>query len=284
MKTVVVVFLSILIIIFSTNLYAQGEAAVPFLFLDASPELTGMAGTVVALPTTDVYGAWYNPAQLGNFSRTNNIGLGIYPVKTDWLPSFNFSDLTWHSSALALGYTFNSNVPIHVGLGYIYSKFNLGENVWTDESGIELAKFNSFQSCNAISVGAGIDYYAQFNVGLTYKHINSELIPSHIQVSPGVYGGRASVSAFDFGLLINVPIMDLIKFDEKPMLFENNYPFLNVSLGYALLNLGDEIQDIYKVKVDPLPRQAKLGYGVSFGLKSDFNGIDIEIFQFDYSI
>jgi hypothetical protein len=87
-----IVFLFILAFsgIFS-HLKAQGEAAVPFLLIQPSANLNGMAGAYTALPTNDTFGAYYNPAQLGFFGQCENFSYQY--MKVDWLPSFNFSGL-----------------------------------------------------------------------------------------------------------------------------------------------------------------------------------------------
>lgn len=264
-------------------LKAQGEAGVPFLLLDVSPNLTGMAGTAVALPTNDVYGTWYNPAQLGNFSRTQNFGLGFYPANTDWLPTFNFSDLKWNSSAIAFGYTFNPNFPVHVGLSYTYLKLDLGENAWQDDMGNLLGTFNSVESSNALSVGAGIDYYAQINFGLTYKYIKSELVPSYIHVGSEVRTANATVSAFDLGLLMNYPVLNLFELNNVNKFFRYFTPFLDLSIGYTLQNFGNEITYLQEDQADPLPRQSKLGYGISLGFNHEFEGNRINIIKINFS-
>jgi hypothetical protein len=61
------------------------------------------------------------------------------------------------------------------------------------------------------------------------------------------------------------------------------YPYFDISTGYALLNLGDEISYIYANQADPLPRLAKMGYGLSFGLNSKIKGTEFNIFQIDFS-
>ncbi|MEJ2054049.1 MAG: hypothetical protein P8X42_09030 [Calditrichaceae bacterium] len=61
--------LGILISILCCNfLKAQGESAVPFVTIQPSPGLNGMAGAYTALPTHDTFGFFYNPAQTGYFS------------------------------------------------------------------------------------------------------------------------------------------------------------------------------------------------------------------------
>ena len=55
----------LLITISQVTIFAQGEAAVPFLLQNPSPSLNAMGATGTALPTEDPFGFIWNPAQLG---------------------------------------------------------------------------------------------------------------------------------------------------------------------------------------------------------------------------
>lgn len=278
MKYIIVVKIIILYFGFSTNLQAQGEYAVPFLNYDLSPKLNGMAGTFTGLPTTEVYGAYFNPAQIGVFSQQYNFAVGFYPQKTDWLPGANWSDLTLYANAILLGYKLNTELPVSVGFSYIYTKFNLGKNVWTDASGNELGEFNSYESCNAFTVGASTEYYLKYYFGISYKYIYSRLVPIKVKQLDGI----AEVSAFDIGVIISAPISDFILPEELKNI--NNFlPILDLSIGYSVLNLGDEVFYGDINQGDPLPRQARFGYGASFGLDYNYNDKTISILKFDFS-
>ena len=65
MKTTSILTIFILFNLFPVINFAQGEAAVPFLFLNPSPSLSAMGSTGAAFPTNDPFGFLWNPAQLG---------------------------------------------------------------------------------------------------------------------------------------------------------------------------------------------------------------------------
>jgi hypothetical protein len=257
----------------------QGEAAVPFLTVPISPLLNGMGATGTSIPTDDPFGFLYNPAQLGYISRDNNFSFIIYPSSVDISP-FSFYQFEVSAFAFNLGYNFKSliNFPLTVGLGFARPEISFGEFVSTGTGGPEAqGTFESKDYYLAFSLGAGIDYGVQFYGGITYKNITSILGPSNI----GVGGGRGSVEAdagvFDFGFLFNVPVIQLIDDNASLDLFENvpTIPFFNFSIGYSQLNIGDEIYYIDPAQADPLPRTARLGYGLSTGI--DFKVQDMKL-------
>ena len=75
----------------------------------------------------------------------------------------------------------------------------------------------------AYSLGAGIDYGVQFNAGITYKDITSDL-------------GRAEANTdvIDFGFLLNVPVIKLVDDSFSFNIIESvpAIPFFNISFGY----------------------------------------------------
>ncbi|MFC2088875.1 hypothetical protein ACFLSX_04675 [Calditrichota bacterium] len=268
---------------FTITLTVQGEFAAPFLITDPSANLNGMAGAFTGLPVDDVYGAYFNPAQLGNLGRNNSIAVGFYPIKTRWLPKINISDLTYHASAFAIGYEFSTSIPISIGLGYIYSKMDWGENVWTDASGNELGKFHSYESCDAFSFGMRLDYLLEFNLGLTIKDINLNLFPAYFKVGGNNEDAKTDVLALSYGILINVPFVNILN-EFYRTLNENKFtPFFDVSLGYSIHNIGSELNYRLHGENEPMPRQARLGYGISIGLIQKYHGYNINVIKFEYS-
>jgi hypothetical protein len=239
-------FVSIILTIAIQNVsLPQGEAAVPFLTVPVSPLLNGMGATGTSIPTDDPFGFLYNPAQLGYISQDNNLSFIFYPSSVD-ISRYSFNQIDFNAFALNLGYDFKPliNFPLSIGIGFARPEIN----------------FESFESKDyylAFSLGAGIDYGVQFYGGITYKSIISDL-------------GRAEASAgvFDFGFLVNIPVIKLIDDEANLDLFENvpSIPFFNLSIGYSQLNIGDEIYYIDPAQADPLPRTARLGYGLSTGI------------------
>ena len=111
----------------------------------------------------------------------------------------------------------------------MYDKLDLGMNVWTDASGNTLGTFNSYETFHAFSVGSGIDYYLRFNLGLTVKYVNSELIPKKIvQVGAEYRGGDANIVAIDYGIQVIWPVISTIKYMSDQLSSLKYKPFLNV--------------------------------------------------------
>ena len=267
MKAKVLILSFLTLIIFTNETFSQGEAAVPFLLLQPSPSLAAMGQTGTALPTEDPFGFVWNPSQLGYTSQNNNFSFIFYPSKLDWLPKFNL-DLEVKSLAFNFGYNFKDIIdfPISVGFAYSYFELNFGEFLRVDEDAPSaLGSFYSLDYYNAYSLGIGIDYYVQLNAGITYKDITSILSdrPAGEEEAYGSWKG----TAFDFGLLINVPVLKIINEEmqiklESDMLLKPDFIF---SVGYSKSNLGDEVYYIDKNQADPLPRMDRLGYGITTG-------------------
>lgn len=273
-----ILFAIIFICILSIKIMAQGISAVPFLLTHPSPNLNGMAGAFTALPTDDPFGQYYNPAQLGNFSRSKNLSIEFYPVKTHWLPEYTFSDLAYHSTAFSFGYNFENIFPIlPVSLGFGLVDTDIVENRK------DLEKCGFKESYKAYSLGFGIDYFVKFNLGYTYKKIDSDL--GYIETSTDTIKYKAKANAEDFGVQLTIPCLEIYSLFSKELFsFHGVYtPFFNFSLGYALTNVGKEIYYTDKPQSDPLPKTAKIGYAVSLGANRQYNDFNIMIFKFDWS-
>lgn len=253
----------------SNNSFSQDFYAVPFLSFPVSPFTTSMGATGSSLPSDDPYGFLLNPAQLGNISQTTNLSFAFYPGSSElWgLEGYNFNTL-----ALNLGYNFNEkiNFPVSIGLGYARTNYSI--EYW----GIQNDVYSTF------SFGIGIDYGVQFNAGFSLKHISSTLKSTVSEIQDG----SASKNAFDFGLLLNVPILKTNDPDFEINLFDDNplYPTLNFSLGYSQLNIGDEIYYIDPEQADPLPRQARLGYGLALGFNLQLEQRTIKALGLDFTV
>lgn len=266
------IFLSILsFLLFTSNSFSQDEYAVPFLTFPVSPVTTGMGVTGASLPNDDPFGFLLNPAQLGHISQSTNLSFSFYPGSSE---IWGLEDFTFNSFAINLGYNLKDdlNFPISVGLGYARTNYTI--DYWGYQNDI----YSTF------SLGVGIDYGVQFNAGLSLKHISSEL--SDRPTSQTENTAEASITALDFGLLFNVPVIKLIDKNLQFDIFENNplLPFFNFSTGYSQLNNGDEIYYIDPAQADPLPRIAKLGYGLSAGLNINMNQTYLKVIGFDFSV
>jgi hypothetical protein len=266
----------------------QGEAAVPFLTVPVSPLLNGMGATGTSIPTDDPFDFLYNPAQLGYISKDNNFSFIIYPASVDISP-FSFYQVDVNAFAFNIGYNFKKliNFPLTVGIGFSRPEINFGEFVITNEGGPEpQGTVESKDYFLALSLGAGIDYGVQFYSGITYKSITSILAPPDIGVGAEQTNYDGNASAYDFGLLLNVPVIKLIDDEADLDLFQTvpSIPFFNFSIGYSQLNIGDEIYYIDPAQADPLPRTARLGYGLSTGIDLKIDDMMLRTLELGFTV
>ena len=275
-----ILFLSL----FSATNFAQGEAAVPFLLMNPSPSLSAMGATGTALPTEDPFGFLWNPAQLGYTSQTNNLSYIFYPAKLEWLPAINL-DLELKAMAFNAGYNFKDLIgfPLSFGFGYSNTEINFGEFIRRDENGNIIGTFEAKDYYDAYAFGIGVDYVVQLNIGYTIKDVTSILseFPGQEQSS-----GTAATTVNDFGILLNVPVLNLIDDKMQTQLDENLFakPTFNFSLGYSKSNIGDEIYYIDQAQADPLPRMDRLGYGITVGFDLISDNFRINAFNLSFTV
>jgi hypothetical protein len=266
---------------FYSTTYSQGSAA-RFVLIEPSANLNGMAGSFAALPTLDPFGYHSNPAQLGFFSQSSNLAfqyqcVDLYPkeeiIEDNYFKTYGYS----------LGLNFKNTkcqLPFSLGFGYLRGFASYGENFLTDDSGNILAKFNSKEWYDAISVGIGINYIANLYLGFTYKDIKSDLAPLISE-----YSVNGEISATDVGSIISFPIDRLYSFLIDPISFGGYsiHPDTEFSFGIAMVNIGDEFNYSHKNITNVLPRLAKMGYGISLGLNLRSSNISINLFKFEMS-
>ncbi len=262
-------------IILNWNIFPQGEAAIPFLMLPVSPSSMAMGGTGTAIPNDDPLAVLYNPAQLGFSSRTNNLSFIFYPSKVDWL---GFDEFEINSFAINMGYNLEDeiNFPLSIGFGYAKSEMRFGSYQYNQQTLIPEDSYNAF------SLGVGIDYYVQLHAGFTYKDITSQAL-DFVSLN-NVNIATLETSVYDYGLLLNVPIIKLIDdnffFGQETKL----KPDLNFLIGYARNNVGDFVYYIEPTQADPLPRTDRLGYGINFGLDLMEDNFAINTFKFSFTV
>jgi len=200
-KTIMKRYFSILfLIIFIQPIFGQGNGALLFMTFPQSPISSGAGWIGAAVPMKDASGFYLNPANLGFFSKENNLSLFVMPQKTEWIPKL-FSDITLESFSAAAGYNFqkeNEDLPLSIGIGYLHNKMDYGSN-WGNDS------------YDCFSIGAGYDYLLQFNFGVSIKSYSS-VIP-YLSENYEEKEFKINGTAFDFGAMINVPVIKL--FDDE---------------------------------------------------------------------
>lgn len=275
----------LMLLLFYTNVFGQGEAAVPFLILQQSTLFTGAGQIGAAIPMHDPTGFYYNPAQLGYFSRKNNLAFSFMPGKNKWMPNFGM-DYSFQSYGAAAGYNFgknNENLPLTIGIGYIHSKFDFGQYLritpYYPEG--DFVSRDDYDAFDCFSVGVGYDYYLQFNLGFSIKSFES--IFGDQRTEPGIGPAEARGTAFDFGLMITAPMTNLFLNDLKFNLSDKSFikPKVDITLGYSVTNIGKEIYYKDPAQADPIPRTARLGYTINLGI--ELFGMEEKLSAIDYS-
>ncbi len=274
-----VMFLSILFLL-QTN-FAQGEAAVPFLVLQQSPQFTGAAQVGVAVPPIDPMGFYLNPAVLGETSKEFNFTTLFLPSKINWL---GWDRLEFSTFGMSLGYNFKNsllNIPLSIGVGYIKNRVNYGTFVRTGSDSPEpFGTFEPYDKFSSFSFGVSYEFYLTFSAGFTTKSFKSLLSDLPTENEQGT--GTAEDSAFDYGFLITAPISKLFYNDAMFNVKENwnIKPKTNISVGYSKTNIGDEITYVEPAQTDPIPRTARLGYNINLGF--DLINDNFQMNLFDY--
>jgi hypothetical protein len=280
-------FLSLLLLTTATQAHAVSEAAALFLLIQPSVRANSMAGASVASAQHDALSGAFNPAHIGFAAFERSFNAEFYSHKTKWLPVFNLDDLNYNAKALVLGYDvrrLNKKIPVSIGFGYTRIFLNLGEQIIVDENSLEpIAIFNSSEHADIWSVGLAVDYYLKVGVGLNFKNIESNLAP--IGIGADSLGGKATANAHDFGLLVQLPIIETFsKISKQPVKIGDNFePFFTPTFGFSRSNIGDEISYPAAAQADPLPRVARMGLSVSAGIAYQRAAQRLPMFSFEWS-
>ena len=272
----------IFLVLVPYNLYSQGESALPFLLITSSPEGNGMAGISASVLTDNAMASIANPGQLGLQSLTNFLSASTYAPKTQWLPAFQVSDLTYLASSVNVGVNLRRviplPIPISVGLGYSHVFLNLGKFVETVGDPTPGTTYDTYEQSDGYTLGLGVDYFIRAGIGFTAKNVKSILGPP----SSAIRVGTAEVSTTDFGTIVQVPTVAIIsKLHGGPVtLFPNVEPIFDITLGYARSNLGDKDVEYSGIgRGGPLPRTATIGLSWKAGLISHAVSQGWEIFS-----
>ena len=217
------------------SLFAQGEAALPFLQIAPGARNGGLGEGGVAL-VNDATAIFWNPAGLAfqyEDPETQKRGQVTF-MHSKWLPAFNFNDLYY--DYMAARYSFDDLGVLGASITYL----NLGINIHTDEEGTELGTFDSFEY--AISLAYAAKVADNLGIGINAKIIQSNL--SSVSVGTESGDGRATTVAIDVGLLWT-PSYSLLKD--------------RLNLGFNLSNFGPHVTYVDQKQADPMPTNFRIG-------------------------
>jgi len=219
-----------------------GITAVPFLQIEPDSRSTGMGNTGVAI-ADNASAIFWNPAGLA-FQNQNQISL----THANWLPSFNAD----------LFYDYLVGTYYVEGIGTIgghLTFLNLGEQTRTDETGLELGRFNSFELSGGLSYGFRLS--DNFALGTGLRFIYSSLAD-----------GNVSGQDINPGSSIGIDLSALYKTDP----FEVANRTASFNAGFNLSNIGPGIQYTDNAQKDPLPTVFRAGW--AYKMNIDGNGIN----------
>ncbi|OGE82273.1 MAG: hypothetical protein A2Y39_03205 [Candidatus Delongbacteria bacterium GWF2_40_14] len=212
------------------------EAGVVFLTISPGARPTGMGDSFVAI-ADDATASWWNPAGLARQS-----GRELTFMHANWLPGFNLNDMYYDFLA------YKQEIP---GLGVVgghITYFYLGEQTRTDEYGVELGTFRTYET--AVSLSYGTDLSDNLFIGLNSKFIYSHLSDSGAGNEKG--SGTGHSMALDLG-----------------MLYQTEY---DIDIGVTITNLGPKISYIDYEQADPLPTTFRAGLAY-YLFYDDFNSL-----------
>ena len=219
-----------------------GITAVPFLQIEPDSRGAGMGNTGVAL-ADNASALYWNPAGLA-FQRETQISI----THANWLPAFNAN----------LFYDYLVGTTHIEGIGTVgghITFLNLGEQTRTDETGLELGRFNSYELAAGLSYG--LELSPNLALGTGFRFIYSSLASGSVggqRVNPG------SSIGLDLGLLYRTRPLDVLN---REAVFR---------AGFNLSNVGPGVQYTDNAQKDPLPTVLRAGW--SFTLDLDADGIN----------
>jgi hypothetical protein len=266
------ILLPVCLLFLNSSASTQNETAVPFLLITPSIDGNGMGGVGTSFGSDNATATMQNPAQLGLFGLHGFCNAAFYTPKTDWLPEFNLSGLTYETWAVNGAIKVNRivDLPFQLALGVGYSRVNLdlGRFVVTSSTGPGvISVFNAWEKSSGWTVAAGLDYVVKVSGGVTFKSVESNLSP--IVTEQG--SGKSEVSARDYGIMALVPLIDVITATSGASLevVPKVRPLLDVGFGYARSNVGESMVYIDAAQSDPLPRKAAVGMYIEAGAVSN---------------
>ena len=236
------------LIIASVATAQVGITSVPFLQIEPDSRSAGMGNTGVAL-ADNAAALFWNPAGFA-FQEGTQIGI----THSNWLPNFN-TDLFYDYIVGKMHIDGIGTIGAHI------TYFNLGEQVQTDETGLELGTFRSYEFASGASYGFKVN--ENFAVGTGFRFIYSRLVPANTQVSGQTAKNGTSVG-IDLAALYRTNPFEIL---EKTATF---------NVGMNISNIGPGIQYTDRAQQDPLPTILRMGWALNMNLDSEgFNTLTI---------
>jgi len=235
--------LSLIALLFVSTFASFGQVgitAVPFLQIEPDSRAAGMGNTGVAI-ADNASAVFWNPAGLG-YQEGNQVSI----THSEWLPQFNadlFYDYLvgkYHVDGIG---TFGGHITY----------LNLGEQLRTNDTGLEQGRFSSYELAAGISYGRKLS--KNWSVGGGARFIYSSLADSYAdpnlpKINPG------SSFGIDLATLYKSNAFDI---------FGNSATF---NVGLNLSNIGPGLNYTDNADKEPLPTVFRIGWALTANLDS----------------
>lgn len=230
----------VLLLVWSGITHAQvGITSVPFLQIEPDSRAAGMGNTGVAI-ADNASAVFWNPAGLA-FQRGNQVSI----THSEWLPQFN-ADLFYD-------YLVGKYHVEDIGtFGGHITYLNLGEQLRTDESGLEQGRFNSYEL--AVGLSYGLQLNDNWSLGTGFRYIYSSLAEGSVgqqRINPG------SSVGVDVSTMYQSDTFNFIGNDA------------NIHAGLNLSNIGPGVHYTDNAQKDPLPTVFRIGWALNTNLDKD---------------
>jgi len=224
-----------------------GEAGAVFLLINPGSSAAGV-GEAQTGKADDAYASYYNPAGLA-FLEKPEIAL----QHVNWLPNLAadiyYEFITYATPIKGIG-TFGGHI--------IY--LNLGEQTATDEIGNELGQFKSYMM--ALNASFGMKVKEHSAVGFNFKVFHQKLAESYYSDIAGTGVGSEVGDPFSTDFAFDIGY--LTKFGKEKQ----------HSFGFAIQNIGPEIDFVDAEQADPAPTNMRIGFYTRL-YKDDQNSIHL---------
>lgn len=242
MKASLAILILAMAVTFHSPARAQvGITAVPFLQIEPDSRGAGMGNTGVAI-ADNASAVFWNPAGLA-FQTGSQISL----THANWLPAFN-ADLFYDYLVGKVHH------PVAGTFGGHITFLNLGEQLRTDDTGLEMGRFNSYEVAAGLSWGYRLS--SRFSVGTGLRYIYSSLASGELSSGERITPG--STFGIDLAAL----------YKSAPIWLGSREA--GISAGVNLSNIGPGVRYTDNGIRDPLPTILRAGW--SFTTELDERG------------
>ena len=260
----------------------EARAAALFLLISPSVRVNGMGQAGVAL--ADEPGGYYNPGAAALSSPGNRIQSQFYLRSMPWVRalandiSYSYFAAQASASRIFDGFSRKGSTTLGAAFYGYRTKQDLGQRAWAaaaNNTKLDLGQQAWVEAANNFGVSLALRSMVDLGIGATSKRISSTLAVS-----------QGSATAYDFGLMVVVPVARALKRLTGRELIWNRYlrPQLDIGLGAAWQNRGGAaITYSGQSTSDPLPAVRRHGWSGSLAMDWSNDSLSLAVGRVTFS-